>query len=165
MHLGVGDAYQSTGCTSLYKSTQIFQVAWYESASLKNFKQFADSFIIVPFQINKWATVFWICFCDVWDQHAPLITRMERRKRTPWITVNVLQSVHIRNATYKNFLKSRSNANFLIYKQHRNKTNCRGPPVISSRVNYAWKMSNYVLHYALILIKKCLLYAFHAHFY
>ena len=56
-------------------------------------------------------------FCDLWDQHAPLIKRRQRLCCTPWITSEVLLSIHKRNAAYKHFLKDRPPKNYLTYKQ------------------------------------------------
>ena len=66
------------------------------------------------------ASVFTSRFCDLRDQYAPLIKRRQRQCRTPWITSEVLLSIHKRNVAYKQFLKDRSQKNYLTYMQARN---------------------------------------------
>ena len=50
--------------------------------------------------VNALAADFSSRYCNIWDQHAPLKSCRIRRKRTPWMTTEVLHSLHIRYALY-----------------------------------------------------------------
>ena len=58
-----------------------------------------------------------------YNKRIPLVrTKITKKKnRTPWITRGILRSITTRNRLYKKALQSRSNSDFIKYKQYRNK--------------------------------------------
>ena len=59
--------------------------------------------------VNNMVKNFSSCLIDVWNKHAPLITRRTRKCCTPWMHVDVLNLKHKRKYEYKKFLRSRTN--------------------------------------------------------
>ena len=57
---------------------------------------------------------------DVWDTHAPLKRKQRRRNATPWMTPEVLEQIRRRDTLYRRYEHSRSDVNWVSYKQARN---------------------------------------------
>ena len=66
------------------------------------------------------ASKFTTSFCNIWDQYAPLVSRRVQHRRTPWMTEDILASIHHRIVTCKTFIKNRTNDNHFAYMLHRN---------------------------------------------
>ena len=91
----------------------------------EDMQELSKSFSSSTSTVNALAADFSSRYCNIWDRHALLKSCRVRRKRTPWITAEVLHSLHIRDALYKKFVRNRSTENHLQYKQHRNEVHCR----------------------------------------
>ena len=66
------------------------------------------------------AQLRWRQFLSIWNKYASIFSRRVCRQRTPWIVDNVTQLVHKCNAAYKQYIQSRTNANFINFKIARN---------------------------------------------
>ena len=60
---------------------------------------------------------------DIWDTHAPRKRKQRRRKPTPWIMPTVLGQMRTHNKIYFSFLRNRTDANWMAYKQSRDHAN------------------------------------------
>ena len=57
--------------------------------------------------VNDMVNVFNETFLRIWDKHAPIIYRRTRKRPTPWMNGNILESIHHRNETYKKFINAK----------------------------------------------------------
>ena len=60
---------------------------------------------------------------NIVDTHLPLKTRRIKEKHTPWITSDIRDIMIQRDKKLKKFMKSKSEADWVMYKQIRNKVN------------------------------------------
>jgi hypothetical protein len=70
--------------------------------------------------VDDMVSVFNSEFLAVWNKHAPVVSRRIRKRRTPWMSEDVITLAHKRDAAYKDFLHNRSDENYLAYKILRN---------------------------------------------
>jgi hypothetical protein len=58
---------------------------------------------------------------DVWNTHAPLKKHLFKKRSTPWMTQPVLNTIRKRKKAYQDFITDRSDQNWMLYQQIRNK--------------------------------------------
>ena len=72
--------------------------------------------------VNDKLDSFLHIFLDIWNTHAPIVSRCGRTCPTPWMNNLVLNLIHKRDLAYRTFLRMRTDVAKMLYKQLRNQT-------------------------------------------
>jgi hypothetical protein len=130
-NLSIADHFATLCCISCSSTSSGISLP-HRIHTYRSFKKFDIELLKRDLQVYPWNNIiamtdidgkvhaFTEAFLSIWSNHAPLITRRNRHRPTPWMTKEVLDYYHTRNKAYRSFLLSRSEQDLIRYKQLRN---------------------------------------------